>query len=209
MTSEFSDIVRSEAELQHILGAPSEKVVEKTLPALDRHCRAYIAKSPFILIASCDKEGRMDVSPKGDPPGFVQVIDDVTLAIPERPGNRRADTFHNVLQNPRVGLIFLIPGKKETLRVSGRAEIVRDAALRDTMAINGKAPELALVLRVEEAFFHCAKCVVRSKLWSPDQWPSLEGLPTLAEAMIDAAKIDLPEEALQAIIDQDEKERLY
>ena len=180
MSVEFSDVVRTEAELHAILGEPSEKVVQKTLPALDRHCRAFIAKSPFVLIASSDDKGRMDVSPKGDPPGFVQVVDDNTLAIPERPGNRRADTFHNLLKNPRAGLIFLIPGKKETLRVSGHAEIVHDKALRETMAINGKAPDLALVIRVEEAFFHCAKCVVRSKLWSPHEWPSLDGLPTLA-----------------------------
>ncbi len=209
MTAAFSGIVRTETELREIIGEPAAPVVQKTLSALDRHCRAYIAKSPFLLIASSDSDGRMDISPKGDPPGFVRVIDDETLAIPDRPGNRRADTFHNLLQNPRLGLIFLIPGKKETLRVSGRAEIVHDEALRETMAINGKAPDLALVVRVEEAFFHCAKCVTRSKLWRPGDWPSLKGLPTLAETMIDAAKIDAPADAVQALIDQDEKERLY
>ncbi|PQA88226.1 pyridoxamine 5'-phosphate oxidase family protein [Hyphococcus luteus] len=209
MTAAFTSIVRTNSELQEILGEPPAPVVMKTLSALDRHCRAFIAKSPFVLVASSDSEGRMDISPKGDPPGFVQVLDDKTLAIPDRPGNRRADTFHNLLDNPHVGLIFLIPGKKETLRVSGLAEIVRDESLRESMAVNGKTPDLALVIRVEEAFFHCAKCVTRSKLWRPDDWPSLEGLPTLAETMIDAAKIDAPADAVQAIIDEDEKERLY
>lgn len=207
--ADFVGAVKSAAELRDILGEPAEPVIRKTMPSLDRHSRAFIAKAPFLLIASADSMGRMDISPKGDPAGFVQVIDDNTLAIPERPGNRRADTFNNILQNPRVALIFLVPGKKETLRVSGSAEIVRDEALRESMAINGKAPQLALVVRVEEAFFHCAKCVVRSRLWSPDQWPSLEGLPTLAEALVDAAKIDAPAPVVQAAIDQDEKDRLY
>ena len=151
----------------------------------------------------------MDISPKGDPAGFVRVLDDHTLAIPDRPGNRRADTFHNILQNPHVGLIFMIPGKKETLRVSGSAKIVRDEGLRHSMAMRGKAPDLALAVHVEEAFFHCAKCIVRSKLWTPDDWPSLDGLPSLAETMIDAAKIDSPVQAVQAIIEEDEKDRLY
>jgi len=205
----FSEVIRSREALRDILGDPPAPVVAKTLSALDRHCKTFIARSPFVLIASSDGQGRVDISPKGDPEGFVQVIDDKTLAVPERPGNRRADTFHNVLENPQVGLIFLIPGKRETLRVSGKAQLVRDADLRASMALNGKAPDLALVLSVEEAFFHCAKCVIRSKLWTPEAWPSLDGLPTLAETMIDAAKIDAPVEAVEAIIKDDEKERLY
>ncbi len=207
---EFSEVVTSEAQLRELMGQPvAEAVVLKTLPALDRHCEAFIARSPFVLIASSDKQGRMDISPKGDPEGFVHVLDAQTLAIPDRPGNQRFDTHRNLFQNPRIGLIFLIPGKRETLRVSGWGQLVRDEAVRAPMAIKGKVPELAIVVHVEEAFFHCAKCVVRSRLWQPDAWPSLEGLPSLAETMIDAAKIDAPVKVIEGVIAQDERERLY
>ena len=126
---DFTDVVSTEAGLREVIGPPVPRSVQKEITRLDVHCRTLIAASPFVLIASSDASGRMDVSPKGDPPGFVQVLDDETLAIPDRPGNRRADTFTNILQNPGVGLLFLIPGKLETLRVNGRARIVRDAAL--------------------------------------------------------------------------------
>jgi uncharacterized protein len=129
----------------------------------------------------------LDISPRGDAPGFVRILDDRTLAVPERPGNRRADTFTNLLENPTVGLIFLIPGKTETLRVSGTARIVRDSDLRDSMSVHGKAPDFALVVETEEAFFHCSKCVMRSNLWKPAEWPALEGLLSLAQTMVDAA----------------------
>jgi len=206
----FSDIIRSEAELRELMGEPvAPPVVEKTLTSLDRHCLAFIGRAPFVLISSSDREGRMDISPKGDAPGFVRVLDSKTLAIPERPGNQRFDTFKNLFESPRVGLIFLIPGKRETLRISGRAEVVRDATLLDSMSANGKRPELAIAVHVEEAFFHCAKCVIRSRLWMPEHWPSLEGLPTLAETMKDAASIPAPLEAVEAIIKDDEERRLY
>src|SRR5437588_4063322 len=142
----FADIVRSEAELRAVVGEPARRALDKQIHALDEHCRSIIARAPFVLIASSDREGRMDVSPKGDPMGFVQVLDDVTLAIPDRPGNRRADTFRNVLQNPRVGLLFMVPGRNETLRINGRAVIAGDAALLASMAVNGKVPLLALVV---------------------------------------------------------------
>ena len=207
---QFTDCVRSEDELRALMGAPiAPPVVEKTLSRLDRHCVAFIERSPFVLISSADSEGRMDISPKGDAPGFVTVADESTLLIPDRPGNQRFDTFCNLFQNPKVGLIFLIPGKRETLRVSGRAEVVRDADVLESMPAQGKIPALAMAVHVEEAFMHCAKCMVRSKLWDPEAWPSLEGLPTLAEAMKDAASISAPLEAVQEIIADDEKERLY
>ena len=192
------------------MGAPiAPPVVEKTLSRLDRHCVTFIERSPFVLISSADSEGRMDISPKGDAPGFVTVADESTLLIPDRPGNQRFDTFCNLFQNPKVGLIFLIPGKRETLRVSGRAEVVRDADVLESMPAQGKVPSLAMAVHVEEAFMHCAKCMVRSKLWDPEAWPSLEGLPTLAEAMKDAASISAPLHAVEEVIADDEKERLY
>ena len=206
----FSDIVRSEAELRELMGEPvAPPVVEKTLSALDRHCLAFIGRAPFVLVASSDREGRMDISPKGDAPGFVRVLDSTTLVIPDRPGNQRFDTFKNLFESPRLGLIFLVPGKRETLRISGRAEVVRDAALLESMTTNGKVPSLAIAVHVEEAFFHCAKCVIRSRLWMPEHWPSLEGLPTLAETMKDAASIPAPLEVVEAIIKDDEEGRLY
>jgi uncharacterized protein len=192
------------------MGGPiAPPVVEKTLSSLDRHCLTFIKRSPFVLISSSNAEGRMDISPKGDAPGFVQVLDEQTLVIPDRPGNQRFDTFRNLFESPQIGLIFLIPGKRETLRVSGKAEVVDDSELLGTLAANGKVPALAIAVHVEEAFFHCAKCIIRSHLWQPEQWPSLEGLPTLAEAMKDAASIPAPVEVVEGIIREDEENRLY
>lgn len=208
MAQSFDATITTHTQLRELMGEPVHPVVvAKTLSALDRHCRTFIARSPFVLIASADRGGRMDISPKGDPAGFVQVLDDHTLAIPERPGNQRFDTLRNLIDNPRVGLIFLIPGKRETLRVSGTARIVTDHGLRDSMAIKGKSPALALVVDVEEAFFHCAKCMVRSAMWEPKQWPSLDGLPTLAQAM--QAATDIPVELLHEAVTADEVGRLY
>ena len=206
----FNDIVRSEAELRELMGEPiSPPVVEKALSSLDRHCLAFISRAPFVLVASSDSKGQMDISPKGDAPGFIKVLDSTTIAIPDRPGNQRFDTFKNIFESPQVGLIFLIPGKRETLRISGRAEVVRDTPLLESMAANGKVPTLAIAIHVEDAFFHCAKSIIRSRLWLPAHWPFLEGLPTLAETMKDAASIPAPLEAVEAIIKDDEEKRLY
>ena len=186
----FSEVVRTEAALRGILGVPAERAVRKEIARLDSHCRALIAGSPFVLVASCNAARRCDVSPKGDPPGFVLVLDDETLALPERPGNRRADTFINVLENPHVGLLFVIPGKLETLRVNGRAQIVRDAWLRERMSVAGKLPELALVVTVEQVFIHCGKCMLRSAIWAAETWPDASALPTQAECLVDHARLD-------------------
>jgi PPOX class probable FMN-dependent enzyme len=209
MHPRFAEVVASESELRALIGHPKEVVVKGRLAALDEHCRAYIAKSPFVIVASADAAGAIDVSPKGDPPGFVQVLDDSTLAIPERPGNRRADTFSNVLENPRVALIFLIPGKPETLRVGGTAVVVRDRWLCERMAIAGKAPALALVVTIREVSIHCAKCVIRSKLWDPGHWPDLDGVPSLARAIVDQAKLAKTPAEVQAILDEETRTRLY
>ena len=205
----FEEIVSTEAQLRAIVGAPVERSVRKQIARLDDHCRALIGASPFVLVASSDGAGRVDVSPKGDPPGFVQVLDDTTLAIPDRPGNRRADTFTNVLQNPGVGLIFLIPGKLETLRVNGRARIVRDAPLRERMAVRGKAPGLALVVEVEEAFIHCGKCMLRSQLWEREAWRRTDDLPTQAQCLVDHGKLAESLEEVQASIERSRRIGLY
>jgi uncharacterized protein len=161
----FHDIISTEQELRTSVGKPSYWFQSKILTRLDHHCRRFIAESPFMMVASAGADGRIDTSPKGDEAGFVQVLDDNTLTFPDRAGNRRFDTFQNLIQNPNVGLIFLVPGRRETLRVGGKAAIVRDLALRRFMAIKGQVPELATVVSVERAYFHCGSCIARSKLW--------------------------------------------
>lgn len=207
---QFNHVIHCEADLRAIMGGPiAPSVVEKMLSKLDRHCLAFIARSPFVLVSSASADGRMDISPKGDAPGFVKVLNGNVLLIPDRPGNQRFDTFCNLFQNPNVGLIFFIPGKRETLRVSGKAEVIRDSEWLEPMAVQGKIPSLALAVHVEEAFMHCAKCTVRSNIWNPAQWPDLDGLPSLAEAMEDAAAIPAPVAAVEEIIAEDERSRLY
>ena len=155
--------------LRHHFGEMSELVKRKLLRRLDAHCRAFIALSPYLVLATCDGEGRVDASPRGDAPGFVVVVDDVTLLLPDRPGNRRVDSFSNVLQSAGVGLIFLVPGVNETLRVNGRAEIITEPTLLGGLAAQGKVPTTGLRIAVEEAFFHCGKAAIRSKLWDPSR----------------------------------------
>lgn len=208
---EFAETITTRAALREVLAEPSKFVTNKEVTELDEYCRDFIARSPFILIASSDGAGSIDISPKGDPAGFVRVLDDTTLAIPDRLGNHRADTFENVLRHPFVGVIFLIPGTKNTLRVRGRARIVRDIALRESMEIDGRVPELALVVDVTAAYFHCAKCVIRSKLWSTDQVAAEVGADDmlLAETMVKHGALSVTVEQMQQIIVDDEVKRLY
>jgi uncharacterized protein len=166
VANRFDDIITSEADLRKIVGPANRWFTSKVLHRLDRRCQDFIAASPFVVIGSSDTLGMIDLSPKGDRAGFVRCLDDATLAIPDRQGNRRVDTFRNVLQNPGVGLIFFVPGQRETLRVGGRAIVVRDREIRSAMTERGRMPELAMVVEVERAFFHCGKCIARSKLWN-------------------------------------------
>jgi len=205
----FTDNITTRDVLRDVLGSPNPRVVAKVITRLDVHCRTFISGSPFLLIASANGQGKVDVSPKGDAPGFVHVLDDQTLAIPERPGNRLADTLLNILGSPQVGLLFLVPGKAETLRAGGTAQIVRDGWLLEKMAVNGKQPVLATVVTVDRVFFHCAKCVIRSKLWQQDAWPDLDAMPTLAQAIIDHAKLTDSVQQVQAGIDESYRDRLY
>jgi uncharacterized protein len=209
VAARFSGIVRSEADLRNVHDEPIELVRNKVVSTIDDFCRRFIASSPFILIASSDAAGIFDVSPKGDPAGFVKVLDEKTLAIPDRPGNNRLDTLRNILVNPNVGLIFLIPGIRETLRVSGQATIVSDPELRETMRANGKLPNFAIVLEVERVLFHCSKCMVRSRLWEPAKWPDTRDVPRLAETLVRHAKPVESTAELQEMIDRDIRERLY
>jgi PPOX class probable FMN-dependent enzyme len=176
----FDDVITTEAQLRKIVGPANRWFTSKILQKLDRRCRDFIAASPFVVVGSTDPLGMVDLSPKGDRPGFVRCLDDATVAIPDRRGNRRVDTFHNVLQKPGVGLVFFVPGQRETLRVAGRAVIVRDQDIRSALADNGRTPELAMIVMVERVFFHCGKCITRSHLWD------YEGHREQAEALLPA-----------------------
>jgi hypothetical protein len=185
----FRDVVTEEKDLRALLGSPSELALKKQIARLDEHCRAFIAHAPFMLLATSDTQGRCDVSPKGDPAGFVRVLDDTHLVIPDRPGNKRLDGMRNILANPHVGLLFLVPARGETLRVNGRACITRDADLLSTLAVDGKVPSLAIGVEVEEVFLHCAKAFKRSGLWEPARWPAIDDLATSAKIFHDQVKI--------------------
>ncbi len=206
----FTDLVTSEAELRELVGEPSELVIRKQMDALDGHCRAFIALSPFVLIASADAVGNCDVSPRGDAPGFVLVLDDKTLVIPERPGNRRADTLFNILQTGAVGLLFMIPGVEETLRVNGRAQVVRDPDILERTAARGKPPKLAISVTVEECFLHCGKAIRRSGLWDAGQMVDRSALPPLARMLLDQARPpDTTLADLECRIEESYTKRLY
>jgi len=190
MAHTFDETITSRERLREVIGGqPSQSSADKAIDRIDEACARFIAAAPFVLIATRGEDGGMDISPKGDPAGFVRVLDERTLAIPDRPGNRRLDTFENVLDNPQVGLIFLVPGVTHTLRVSGTARIVSDPALAETMRVKRHAPSLILVVDVQEAFMHCAKCMMRSGLWDPDTWNRQPDVPTLGEAIIAHAKL--------------------
>ena len=184
----FKDAVTDLAELRGLVGEPSELARKKQIDHLDAHCREYIAHAPFLLLGTADAAGRCDVSPKGDAPGFVLVLDDHHLVIPDRPGNKRLDGMRNIVENPHVGLIFLVPRYEETLRINGRATITRDPELLARLEGGGKRPLLAIGVEVEEVFMHCAKAFKRSGLWDPEKWPDISAMAPAACMLFDHAK---------------------
>ncbi|WP_344457909.1 pyridoxamine 5'-phosphate oxidase family protein [Actinocorallia aurantiaca] len=171
--------VQTEAELREIVREPSQGIWDKDIARIDEHARTIIAHSPFVLLATANPDGTCDVSPRGDPAGSVLVLDDHRLAIADRPGNHRLDSLRNVLHHPGVGLLFLVPGMNETLRVNGRGTLVSEAPFFDDLTVQGKRPRLALLVEVEELYMHCSKAFLRSSLWSPETWPDRGALPTL------------------------------
>jgi PPOX class probable FMN-dependent enzyme len=175
---------------------------------LDKHSRHFISISPFLVLASSGEQGT-DASPRGDAPGFVSVIDDHTLLIPDRPGNNRVDSMANIMENPNVGLLFLVPGIKETLRVNGKARVTKDLSLLEPMAVRGKNPLSGLIVEVEEVYLHCAKALMRSKLWDPETHVERSSFPTLGQIFKDQIEeIDSSEEADRAI-EEGYRTRLY
>lgn len=187
--------ISSESSLRELLGMPTQRALDKERQTFSAEHREWLAASPFCLVATSDATGRCDVSPKGDPAGFAVIVDDTTIAIPERPGNRRADGFVNILQNPQVGLIFVIPGRGDTLRVNGRATLLSDAPYADRMVVKGHRPVVILEIAVEQIFFHCSKAFLRSDLWKPETW---QPDAVISRAQI-AKNLERPEDPIEEI----------
>ena len=187
-TQRFQNVVTSKEALREIYGEPTEIVIKKQLAELDRHAQTFIARSPFALLGTSGVSGRCDVSPKGDGPGFARILDPQTVMIPDRRGNRRIDTLQNIVDNPHVGLLFLIPGVNETLRVNGSAILVRDEDLLESLAVEGSRPNVAIVITVEECFFHCPKAFLRAQLWDPTSYLPRESLPSLSRMILDQTR---------------------
>jgi hypothetical protein len=205
----FSHLVTSEVALREVLPPPAELSVRKEIRELDGHCRDFIARSPFAVLATANAAGDCDVSPRGGPAGFCSVLDERRLAVPEFRGNRRADSMLNLLESPRAALLFLIPGLDETLRVNGRAWLTRDPDLLAALASGGRPLELAIGVEAEQVFIQCAKAFKRSGLWEADAWPSRDGMASVAEMLRDHMRADVSVEAVQAGLDESYAKRLY
>lgn len=203
----FSQTIESEAELRTIVGFPSTLVKNKVITYVDDHCSNFISKSPFLVISTADEAGYCDASPRGDTPGFVLVLDEKHLIIPERPGNRRIDSMRNILSNPSVGLLFIIPGMEETLRVNGKATLVKDKELLEKMKVKERKPLLGIGVEVEECFIHCAKAFKRSHLWEPDFWEDKETLPSASTIL--SAHSKMSNQDVVNILEESYTKRLY
>jgi uncharacterized protein len=208
---QFRGVVTSAEELARVIGVPSELVLKKQLPELDAHMKRFIAESPFLLLGTVGRDGSCDVSPRGDAPGrLATVVDARTLVIPERRGNRRADSLRNIIETGRAGLLFLIPGLGETLRVNGRACVIRDDEVLAPLAVEGKRPLVGIAVAVEECFLQCAKAVIRSKLWDARTTDRASSLPGLAEMLNDQARIEgQTVESLSRLIEDSYRNHLY
>ncbi|SDX71253.1 hypothetical protein SAMN05421504_103574 [Amycolatopsis xylanica] len=204
---EISEIT-SQAELREYVGDPLWRTATKVRPRLGELDRQWLASSAFCLVGTSDADGRCDVSPKGDPAGFTHVLDDTTIVVPERPGNRRVDGFLNVLSNPHVGLIYLLGGRGDTLRINGRAKVLKDAPFFDEMIVKGNRPMLALLVEIEEVFYHCSKAFLRSQLWKPETWRP-EDLPSRAHIAKTYERKEDSLEELEAYYGPGYAEKLY
>ncbi|MBX9457797.1 MAG: pyridoxamine 5'-phosphate oxidase family protein [Rhizobium sp.] len=178
-------VISDEQSLRGLFHATHPLAAQKCLGFLDKHAQAFIRRSPFLCIGTQNMDQRADVSPRGDPVGFVRILDAHTLAIPDRPGNNRLDTLSNIIANPNVGLLFIIPGFDDTLRVNGRASLVTDPRILESMSIEGRTPKLAIVVQVSEVFLHCAKAFRRSHLWDPSHFQDRSEMPSLSKIVLD------------------------
>lgn len=204
----MTDALTSEQDLRSRYGTPSRLATDKQLDRLDAHARRFIGLSPFLVISSQGADGLGDVSPKGDAPGFVRILDDRTLLIPDRPGNNRLDTLSNLMANDGVGLLFLVPGVCETLRVNGRGRVVTEQDLLAPTAVRGRLPATGILVAVEEVYLHCAKALVRSRLWEDDHRVERRSLPSLGQMLADQiAGMDAAD--ADARVEDSLKNRLY
>jgi len=202
-------VIADVAELEAVYGPPVEAVQQKAIDHLDEHCRRIIGLSPFVALAAADGDGTTDVSPRGGPPGFVRVLDERRLVVPDATGNRTCDILHRIVAGGGVGLLFVVPGVAETLRVRGTACVTRDPGLREGLETGGKPARLAIVVTVEAAFLHCAKAFIRSSLWQPDTWPEAGALPKPAQIWADHIAMDgLDVDAVDAFVAADYRDEL-
>ena len=200
--------VTNDAELREVYRPPAARSAQKVLDRLDVHCRNFIELSPFCVLSSSNADGQADASPRGDPPGFVKVLDEKTLLLPDRPGNNQVDSLQNIVQNPGVGLLFFVPGMDETLRVKGKAEITTDPALLEPLTVGSRAPLSGLKVSVEEAFLHCGRALIRSRIWDADAQIDRSSYPTYGQVLADQiAGADARE--IDADEDEANRERLY
>jgi uncharacterized protein len=203
----------TETQLRDKMGFAAGLSVQKSRPTLDKHSRKFISLSPFLVLSTSSAAGKADVSPRGDPPGFVHIIDDSSFLIPDRPGNNRLDTMVNIAQNPNVACLFFIPGFEDTLRVAGKAAITDDPALLKHCVVNGKQPTVGVVVKVEEAFIHCAKALRRSKLWHDDYKQDRSQMPSIARIVLEQVEGDAVNEAVvreaDVSVEQNYKNEMY
>ena len=206
-------IIQGEADLRTLFSATHDIAIKKCRDHIDQYARAFIERSPFICIGTQSQHGDADVSPRGDPCGFVRILDDKTLLIPDRPGNNRLDTLSNILTNPQVGLLFMVPGFDDTMRINGTATLPKDPALLSQMDINGRSPRVAIAVHVLEVFIHCAKAFRRAKLWDHDQHQNRSEVPSLMKIILDqttGAPTDPHEmDKLDADLERDYKQTMY
>lgn len=203
-------VLETEAALREIYGTPGELAAKKQLTYLDKHAKRFLELCPFLVISTQGADGLGDVSPKGDAPGFVAVLDDRTILIPDRPGNNRIDTLGNLTENPGVGILFMIPGVNETLRINGRAKVIADTGMLTRFAVRERLPKTGILVEVEEMYLHCAKALVRSKLWEDDYKVERKVLPSLGQMIADQVEdtsVDVA--AADKRIADSEKNNLY
>jgi PPOX class probable FMN-dependent enzyme len=205
-------VVSDETSLRSLFEATHALALQKCMDTLGPHAQAFIKRSPFLCIGTQNMDGKADVSPRGDPAGFVKILDERTLAIPDRPGNNRLDSLVNILANPCIGLLFIIPGFDDTLRVNGRATLVTEPELLASMSVNGRAPKVAIVVEVSEVFIHCAKALRRSHLWNPEHFQDRSEMPSLIKFILDettGAPGDQEMRKMDDALEEDYKRTLY
>ena len=199
-------LIRSTSELREVVGTPIAKLTQKITSELDTYQKAFVAKTPIVFVSTADPEGNLEVSPKGDAPGFIEVYDSTTLLIPERPGNKLAFGFENILKTEKIGLIFVVPGVIETLRIGGRARISRNPELLSRLSAQGKPALLCTIVSVEKCWFHCGKALIRSKLWKPESWQS-DACSNYSQQVSEAMRVDL--QVVNKVVKDDYENNLY